>query len=173
MKNTVLKFGLISGFISIIGFLVMHISDSRNFENGMIYGFASMIVAFSFIFVAIKTYRDKQNGGTITFGKAFQMGLYISLIASTIYVVTWLITLYNFIPDFADKYAAYSISQMQADGASPAEVSKAMAEMQEFKETYKSPVMVVLWTYMEILPIALLFTLLASAILKKKPQLAM
>ncbi len=171
MKNTVLKFGLISGFISILGFLAMHITGGENFENGMIYGFASMIVAFSLIFVAVKTYRDKQNGGTLSFGKAFQIGLYMSLIASTVYVITWLITYYNFIPDFADKYAAYSLEQMRASGASQAEIAAATAEMESFKETYKNPVMVILWTYIEILPIGLLFSLLAAAILKKKPQL--
>ena len=75
MKKTVLIYGLIAGIISCMGFFLL--SKNMDFDKGMIYGFGSMIVAFSLIFVAVKNYRDKHNGGIISFGKAFQIGLYI------------------------------------------------------------------------------------------------
>lgn len=60
----------------------------EDFENGAFYGYASMIIAFSMIFVAIKSYRDKHLEGAITFKTAFKIGFYITLIASTMYVAT-------------------------------------------------------------------------------------
>jgi len=105
MKKLIWTYGLIGGFISTIGYLIMAGSGeitAEAMQNGMIYGFTSMIIAFSLVFIAIKTYRDKHNGGTITFGNAFKMGLYMALITSTIYVLVWLIAYYNFYPDFAE-----------------------------------------------------------------------
>ncbi len=170
MKKIVLTYGLIGGFISCIGYLLS--LNDMDMEMGMVVGFASMLVCFSLIFVAIKSYRDKMHGGTVSFGKAFTIGLYISLIASSIYVMVWLVMLYNFYPDFADKYTAATIEAMKAKGTAPAEIAKKAAEMESFKEMYKNPAWVVLWTYTEILPIGLIVSLIAAAILKKRPQLA-
>lgn len=174
MKKTVLNYGLISGLIvslwmsvTMLGFGCL---GADNMELGMILGFAGMIIAFSFIFVAIKNYRDKFNGGTVSFGQAFLIGLFISLIASTFYVVTWLVIYYNFMPDFMDKYAAKVIEQAQASGAPAAEIKAQIAEMEHNKELYKNPIFVILFTYVEILPAGLLISIVTALFLKRKPQ---
>jgi hypothetical protein len=116
MKKTILICGLIAGLISTslyIGLMLLGKAGQMDFKNGMIYGYTLMILAFSFIFVATKMTRDKYNAGVITFGRAFLVGLYITLIASTIYVIVWLIDYYFFIPDFAEKYSAYIIGNMK------------------------------------------------------------
>ncbi|PZR22780.1 MAG: DUF4199 domain-containing protein [Flavobacterium psychrophilum] len=173
MKKLIWTYGLIGGLISTIGYLISTSGemDEAHMTYGMIYGFASMIVAFSLMFIAIKTYRDKQNGGSISFGKAFLMGLWMALITSTIYVIVWLIALYNFHPDFAEKYTSFQLEQMKAAGATVQELQAQASQNAEFVEQYKNPVVVILYTYMEILPIGLLIALIAAAILKKKPNL--
>lgn len=173
MKKLIWTYGLIGGLISTIGFLISTTGemDADHMKYGMIYGFASMIIAFSLVFIAIKTFRDKQNGGSITFGKAFLMGLYMALITSTIYVGVWLIALYNFHPDFAEKYTGFQMEQMKASGATAQELAVQAAQNAEFVEQYKNPIVVILYTYMEIFPIGLLIALIAAAILKKKPNL--
>jgi len=166
MKKTVLIYGLIAGFISCIGFFLL--GQDMDFDKGMIYGFGSMILAFSLIFVAVKSYRDKHNNGVITFGKAFQIGLYIALIASTIYVFAWLYSLNYMFPDFPEKYSSYVIAQAEANGASPAEIRLQIKDMENFKESYKNPVIVILYTYMEILPLGIVVALITAAFLKRK-----
>jgi hypothetical protein len=111
MKKYVLKYGAISAAIVTLWMLcsIAYCYTIGTFEGNMWLGYASMLLAFSFIFVAIKTYRDKHNGGAITFGQAFKIGLFISLIVSTVYVIAWLIDYYFFIPDFMDRYTARSI----------------------------------------------------------------
>ncbi|MFT3795487.1 DUF4199 domain-containing protein [Flavobacterium sp.] len=174
MQKTVLNYGLISGIIVSLWMSVTMLGfgcqGADNMEWGMALGFAGMIIAFAFIFVAIKNYRDKFNGGTVSFGKAFMIGLWISLIASSFYVVTWLVIYYNFMPDFMDKYAAKVIEQIQASGAPAAEIKEQIAEMEHSREQYKNPIFVMLYTYMEILPVGLLITIITALFLKKKPQ---
>jgi hypothetical protein len=163
MKKIVLTYGLIAGLVSCLGYLIMIGGGEMNFDKGMLYGFASMFLAFALIFVATNQYR-KQNGGTITFGKAFLIGLYISLIASSIYVLVWLITYYNFHPDFMEKYTAYSLDQLKASGASQAIIDAKTAEMQEAAKNYKKPLFVILYTYAEILPLSLIISLISAGV---------
>jgi len=166
MKKNVIICGFIAGPISISGFFLM--SSNMDFEKGMVYGYASMLLAFSLIFVGIKNYRDKYNNGLVSFGKAFRIGLYISLIASTIYVMTWLINYFYFMPDFMDKYATHVLDDLKASGATQAIIDKKTVEMAKFKVMYQNPFFNALVTYMEILPIGLLISLIAAAILKRK-----
>lgn len=172
MKKNVIVFGLISGLIvsvwAVVG--VAWCYSSSNFEGNMLLGYASMILAFSLVFVGVKNYRDKYNGGIISFGKAFQIGLYITFVASTLYVLVWLIDYYVFIPDFMDKYSAHIISKAQNSGASATEIAAKTKEINTMKEMYSTPLMVVLLTYMEIFPVGLIISIITALILKRKPN---
>jgi len=169
MKKLVFVYGIIAGLIvtGMMAFSTGYYCAKGDFEGGMIYGYSAMIIAFSMIFVGIKSFRDKHNGGTISFKKAFKIGLFISLIASTIYVIGWLINYYCFIPDFMDKYAAAMIAKAKASDISASELAKKTADMAQMKEWYKNPLFVILMTYVEILPVALIVTLISALILKR------
>ena len=137
----------------------------------MVLGYTAMLAAFSFIFVGIRNYRNKFSNGYVTFGKAFKVGLYISLIASTIYVAVWLVDYYLFVPDFMDKYAEHVLEVTKREGATPAELAVKAKELAQEKEAYRNPVMVILFTYAEVLPVALIITLVSALILKREtPQ---
>jgi hypothetical protein len=170
MKKNILVFGLISGVIvsSMMIYSTLACYNDPDFESNMVLGYAAMIVAFSFIFVGVKNFRDKYNNGVISFGKAFKIGLYITLIASTIYVGVWLVDYYLFLPDFIDKYSAHVIKEAQESGATASEISSKTTDMKELKEMYKNPLLVILITYTEIVPIGVVVSLIAAAILKRK-----
>src|ERR1700740_1491553 len=104
MKKNILVNGLISGFIVSILMLFSvnyfcHREGGMDYNSSLLIGYASMLIAFSFVFVGIRNYRDKYNEGVISFGKAFKIGIMIVFIASTMYVVAWLIDYFFFIPD--------------------------------------------------------------------------
>lgn len=172
MKRTIIVFGLIAGFIVTA---IMVVSMARcysdpDFQGNMVLGYASMLLAFSFIFIGIKNYRDKHNNGIISFGKAFKIGFLICLVASTVYVGVWLIDYYLFMPDFMDKYTAHVLSEARRDGLSAKEIAEKAQEMHKYQEMYKNPIWVILLTYMEIIPIGLVVSLISALILKQKPD---
>jgi hypothetical protein len=169
MKKIILVSGLIAGLIlALVMFISFNLMDDHFDASGMIIGYSSMILAFSLIFVAVKNWRDKHNNGIISFGTAFKIGLLITLIASSMYVLAWMIEYHFFIPDFMDKYADHSLQQAKDAGASAAELARQTTEMEGFKEMYKNPVMVVLLTYTEVLPVGLVVSLICALILKRK-----
>ncbi|MDB5211048.1 MAG: hypothetical protein JWQ30_1875 [Sediminibacterium sp.] len=169
MKKVILVYGIIAGVIvtAMMAFSTGYFCAKGDFEGGMIYGYSAMIIAFAMIFVGVKSFRDKHNGGVINFGKAFKIGLFISLIASTIYVIGWLINYYCFIPDFMDKYAAVMIAKAKSSGISAAELARKTADMAQMREWYKNPLFVILMTYIEILPVGVIVTLITALVLKR------
>lgn len=164
MNNIIFKNGLLGGIIVSIfmGFTTMYMKSNPDLEPSMVIGFASMILSFFFVVWGIKQQREA-NGKTITFGKAFVTGLLITLIISTIYVLVWLIIYYNFFPNFMEHYAALAIKN-----ASPEDLAKVTEEMNSYKEMYKSPIMVILLTYMEIVPLGIIISLISALVFKRK-----
>ena len=173
MKKNIWVCGLIGGIIAaswgVVGEGVL--SDSVSLNTRMVLGYTSMLLAFSLIFVAVKNYRDNYNNGVITFGKALKTGLLITLIASTVYVIVWMINYSYFIPDFGEKYQAQALAELKASGASAGVIKKQGAEMAAMMETYKTnPVYRAMFTYLEILPVGILVSVIAALVLKNKAK---
>ena len=170
MKKMVLRYGLLGGLI-VGGILAISVAFGllSNHDGGsMLLGYASMLLAFSLIFVGVKSYRDKQLDGFISFGKAFKMALLTMLVTSTIYVLVWLICYYFFIPDFMEQYASSVLKRGAESGMSAADQAKEAASMQQYIEWYKNPLFVILLTYAEIVPVGVIVSLIVALILKRK-----
>lgn len=171
MQRIVTVYGLISGVIvaicmGISGYLMLH---DRSFPDyGMWIGYASMLLAFSFIAIAIKAQRD-QSGGSISFGQAFMTGLWIALIASAFYTITWIIIYKNFYPTFLDDMFSRELAGMRSAGRSDAEILKSAEKMKGLKAMYATWPGLIGFTLLEILPVGLLVSLVCALIMKRKP----
>jgi hypothetical protein len=173
MKKTVLTFGLISGGISAVMTLAtVRIADKLGFDKGEILGYTLIVVSALLIFFGVRSYRENISGGRLTFARGFAVGILITLLSNVMYVAAWEVSYYKFMPDFADKYAAYSIEKAKSSGASQEKINKKIQEAQQFQQMYKNPAVNVAMTFMEVFPIGLGVTLLSAAILRKKPATA-
>lgn len=171
MKKIILKYGLFASAVvtlTLIITAIIGVDCVMMGPWGMVVGFGSMLIAFSFIFVAIKAYRDRIGNRSVTFGRALSIGLLISLMASTFYVATWVIEYYTIFPDFMDKYIETTLEQAKQSGLSEAELKAKTIETDQWRETYATPAGIILFTYMEILPLGILVSVIAALILKRK-----
>jgi hypothetical protein len=170
MKRIVLTYGLISGAI-LAGMTALMVplcmNETMDFDHSEIVGYTTMFLSFLLVFFGIRSYRENINGGTITFGRAFKIGILITLITCSVYVVSWEIVYFNFLPDFGEKYTAHMLAKMQKDGESQAAIAKATVEMARFKKLYKNPLFNAGMTLMEVLPVGLIMTLVSAAILRR------
>ena len=176
MKRIVLEYGLISGAILATlsaTMLTLCLNGTIDMRHSQLLGYTMMVLAYIAVFFGIRSYRDQQNGGTITFGKAFQVGILITLVVCAVYVIGWQIVYWGFLPDFGDKYAAYTLERMAADGATPAALEAARVNMERFKELYRNPFFNVGVTFLEVFPVGLFVTLVSAAILRRKPTAAL
>jgi len=175
MKKNIIIYGLIAGIVVSVLMLfsvnvMSHTEGKVDYNTSLLIGYASMLIAFSLVFVGIRNYRDKYNDGVISFGKAFKIGIMIVLIASTIYVVAWLIDYYFFIPDFMDKYSTQMLNELKASGANQMEIDKQTKQMADMAAMLKNPFYNAMMTYVEILPVGLIVTLISALILKRKAR---
>ena len=171
MKKTVLTFGLIGGAVmAVMMFATLPFVDRIGFDKGFIIGYTTMILAFMMVFFGIRSYRENIGQGHISFGRAFAVGILITLIACVCYVVAWEILYFNFMPDFLDKYSAYVIEKARASGASQQAIDAQVQQMQSFKTMYANPLINAVMTFTEPFPVGLLVTLISAAILRKKTK---
>ena len=172
MKKVILTFGLIAGTILaglMVGMVPACYSGTLDLDKSELVGYASMVLAFVLVFVGIRSYRENAGGGAITFGRAFKVGILITLIACAMYVISWEIVYFNFVPDFAEKYAAHVIREMQTKGATAADIAAKQKQMIEFQRMYKNPLVNIGMTLLEVFPVGLIVTLVSAAILRKRP----
>jgi hypothetical protein len=168
MKKTILTFGLISGaIISVLMLATVPFADRLGIGHSYLIGYTTMILAFLLVYFGIRSYRDNFGDGRISFGKAFVIGISITLISSLCYVVTWEIVYFKFMPDFMDKYGAAAVQKLQASGASAAAIQAKVEEVRRYKELEDNPFTNAAMTFIEPFPVGLVVTLISAAILRR------
>ena len=169
MKKTVLTFGLISGLmISVLMVGSLFLADKISSRHSMALGYTIMVASFLLIYFGIRSYRDNNLGGRISFGRAFACGILITLITTVCYVTMWEILYFNFIPHFMDSYFAAQIHKVQSAGLDPATAAAQVAAIQHGQQLYQNPLVNMAYTFMEPLPVGLIITLVSAAILRRK-----
>lgn len=166
MKRTVLTFGLISGAIlSIMLAATMPFVDRIGFDRAEVIGYTSMVLAFLLIFFGIRSYRDNVRGGSVTFGRAFVVGILIVIVASTCYVATWQLFYRTTATDYAARYQEHVLEKERAGGASEAALEARRAQLERFAELYEQPFFNIAITFIEPLPVGLVMALVSAGIL--------
>jgi Protein of unknown function (DUF4199) len=171
VKKTIITFGLISGVISsVLMVSTMPFVHRIGNDKALILGYTSIVLSFLLVFFGIRSYRDNELGGHITFGKAFGVGICITLISCMFYVGTWEVLYHTVFPNFMDDYSASMISKAQSSGLSAQALQAKIDEIQKMKVMYANPLFNVLLTFIEPFPVGLAITLISAAVLRKKAR---
>ena len=167
MLRIVLIYGVIGGIIVAVPMLVstFTLTEDTVPENAALYGYLSMLLAFTMVFVGIKHYRDKVCGGVVRFLPALGVGLGISAVASLFWVVGWEITLATGF-DFDSAYVDSLVAAAQARGAPAAEIERIRAETADFLAMYANPLFRLPITFVEMFPIGVVISLLSAVLLR-------
>ena len=166
MLRIILIYGVIGGIIVAVPMAVSWFtSDGTIPENAALIGYSSMLLAFTMVFVGIKHYRDKVQGGVIRFLPALGVGLGISAVASLFWVVGWEMTLAAGF-DFDSAYTDSLVTAAEARGAPAAEIERIQAETAEFLAMYANPLFRLPITFVEMFPIGVVISLLSAVLLR-------
>jgi hypothetical protein len=169
MKRIVLTFGLLAGAVlSVMMVITFALGDRIDYDKGEIIGYTTMVAAFLMIYFGVRSYRDNVLDGTIGFGRAFKVGLLITVVASACYVATWQVVYRKMAPDYGEKYMAHQLEKLRAEGATEEQIATESREMAKLWELYKNPLVNVAMTLLEPLPVGLVMTLVSAGILARR-----
>jgi hypothetical protein len=166
MKRTVLTYGLISGVV-VSGMMLAGLPflTSGEYRKGEIFGYTSIVLAMLITFFGVRAYREKTADGRLSFGRALGVGLLITLVSCTCYVVTWETMYFGVMPGLGDSVVTMMVAKAKASGAS---MEEATIQAQSFKTMYDNPAVNAALTFIEPFPIGLVVSLLSAAILRRK-----
>lgn len=168
MKKTILRFGLY-GIITIcaLSTLIWLTIDVVDDTMGEVIGYSTMVVSLTFVFFGIKHFRDKENNGFVTFGKALLIGLLITLMVSLAFGILDVIYVKFVNPDFMTDYYAKNLEQLRTSlPAEEFEIKK--AELESEKEMFLNPFIHFFIMSMMVFVIGFIISLLSALILQRK-----
>src|ERR1700755_3423729 len=169
MKKTVLTFGLISGaMISVLMGGSLLLANRIGSGHSMVIGYTIMVASFLLVYFGIRSYRDNNLGGQISFGRAFACGILITLITTACYVATWEVLYFNFMPHFMDSYFAAQIHKVQSSGLDPTTTAAQVAAIQHSQQLYQNPFVNMAYTFLEPLPVGLIITVISPPTPRRK-----
>lgn len=164
MKKILIRYGAISAIL-ISGLMMLSVAFAA---ESYIVGYTGMIISFMVIFFAVRAYYNDNPEIKITFLKSLSIGLLITLIASVVYVIVWLILYNTVFTDFWDKYGVHELDKLRKSGASSATILKQAETIKEYKEMYKNPLINAAFTFIEPLPVGILISLISAAVIRKR-----
>ena len=92
----------------------------------------------------------------------------IAFVASCCYVATWQVIYFKLEPEFGTKFNAMAIEKARSSGGTPAEIEEEVARMERFAELYGNPAVNAAITFIEPLPIGLLFALITAVVMSRQ-----
>jgi len=172
MKKTILTFGLISGVLAsaLMIATLPFLKYLGHGNRGLIFGYTAIVLVSLLVFFGIRSYRDNIADGTITFSRGFIIGLGITLISCTLYVIAWEIVYFNFMSHSMDGYFAKLIEKAQSSPGTAEAIQAKIAAIRHSQQMYENPFVNALYTFIEPFPVDLFITLISAAILRKKPE---
>lgn len=168
MTRLILIYGAIAGVIVAVPMVVLMLTLTEDTapDNGALFGYLTMIVALTTVFLGIKHYRDKILGGVIRFWPALALGLAISAVAGVIYVIGWEISLAFSGFDFGAAMSKMMLDAARARGATELELQNVAAQAEGFARMYENPLYRLPITFVEIFPVGVLISLVSAALLR-------
>ncbi len=168
MKKTVIRFGLYGALtICVLFLLAWFLADGLSYSNQELIGYASMVIALSFVFFGIKHYRDTENQGSISFKKGLLVGIAISFITALAFGILDVIYVEFLNPGFMEDYYQHSLEQMQ-DTLSAEDFELKKVEMEAQKELFSNPFMTFILMGMTVFVIGFIISLISALILQRK-----
>lgn len=157
-----LTYGLIIGLALVVYAVILYIADAY-FNKAL--GYVQYVILIAGIVMAVIAFRDKAQGGYITYGRALGLGVLVALFAGTITIVFNYVMMNYIDPGLIDKSMAVIEETLQNSRFVPEDMIGPSLEKARKNMTalWTLPVGIATFTL-----VGFIISLVTSAILKKE-----
>ena len=170
MKKTILRYGAYGALtICVLSIASWYGLSTLSLPVQEVLGYVTIILSLCFVYFGIRHFRDKENGGAVSFKQALTMGLLISLITALIFGLLDVFYTEVLNPGFMDYYYA-EIAENMKGTLPPEELRIRLAELEEQKAQFSNPFLSFAFMASTVFIIGLIITLVSSLILQRKSE---
>ena len=162
-----ISYGVLYGVIMVLEFVIMYVIGMKSLVNtsfGVIVNVANyLVLPLIFIYIGCNHYKNKINGGYISFGQCLKVGVSIALVAAIIYAGFSVI--FNLIfPEFIDEMVAISKTAMLKEN--PEMTSEQLEIGLSMMKKFSNPLIVFPVTLAMYSFLGLIYSLIIGAVVK-------
>jgi hypothetical protein len=162
--NAAYPFGITAGTLCVCGFILMYFLQIEPISMVLVFGY---IITPVFVFIGIKQFRDKFNGGELFFGQGMTVGFFVYTLMAVI-SASFIGVFMVFEPEVFDSFKSMNINLLNEKK----DILVEQLNQQAFDETYEniqrmSIMDVVMNDFLRKIIPGLFFTILISIILKR------
>jgi amino acid transporter len=157
-KAVALRYGFITGFVTVIYSLILNITE-QNTNTWL--GYISFIILIVGIVMAHKHYKS-ENHGFMTYGQGLGIGSLLSLIVGALSGIFMYIYIKLVDNSFMERMQEQQIVELEKRGMSDEQIEQAIQVSQKMT----SPEMMVVWAIVGTLLFGFILSLIISAITK-------
>ncbi|CAA9289052.1 MAG: hypothetical protein AVDCRST_MAG95-3873 [uncultured Adhaeribacter sp.] len=160
-KNAIaLRYGLISGVISIVYSLILNITDLA-FTNKAL-SWVSFIILVAAIVLAMREFK-RQNGGFMSYGQGLGIGTLVAVISSILGGIFMYIYVKFVDSGYMDKMRNMQVAELESKGMNDEQIDQAIA----ISDKMMTPEMMVVFAIIGGLVFGFILSLIISALMKR------
>jgi len=168
MKKTVRRYGLYGGLVIMALFAIdtFVVAKWLGYNGQEIAGYLTMMLSMIFVFFGMRHYRDKENGGELSFGKGLKVGILIVLIPSVCFGLFDLLYTEVINPNWLKDYYGQYMAQIKAS-TPPDKLEAAMQKAKESMQMFSNPLMQFLLMAATVFIIGFIVTIISALTLRR------
>jgi len=169
VRKSVLVFGISSGVVGIVLMLAtLPYIQNHDSQKADIFGYASMVLSALLVFFGIRSYREKESAGRLTYGRGLLVGVLITLVSWACFSVAFELIYFWIVPDYGEKFAACMVERARESGGTPADIEKARSQAAMFRRLWDNPFTNAALTLATLFPVGFAAAAVSAAILRKR-----
>lgn len=167
MKSTVLRYGIFAT-LTIVGLSYIVFFLLKNTGQGLqeVAGYLTMLLAMIFIFLGIRHFRDRVNGGYLSFGQGLKIGILIVLIPAVAFGLFDILYTEVLNPTWKEDYYSKYIANLRKSVAAD-KLDSAVRKAEKEKEMFSNPVFQFLLMGGTVFIIGFIVTIISSLTLRR------
>jgi len=156
-----LNHGLILGLVLVIFAVLLFIF---NLHLNKYLGYVNYVIIIAFLIWGVKSYRENNLNGVISYGKALGFSTIIVLIASLIFGIYNYLLISIIDPDYIEKMLALAEEQLLKQGIPDEQIEMGLS----LQKKMMSPVLISLFSFLGMMFWGFIIALITSAFFKKE-----